>query len=184
MVDPKKHSSPPAEDIEAFREAVGEVEPLKQDRAEPFRRGRRPVPIEQEPESLFEEDFADRRTETGEELLFVRPGLQRRVVRELRRGRIVPEASLDLHGLHVEEARRVLQQFVADALSRRLRCLRVIHGKGRRTGERQPVLKEKVDQWLPQCPQVLAVCSAPAWDGGAGAAYVLLSRQRPSREPF
>ncbi len=179
-----KHPHPPAEDIEVFHQAIGDVEPLEQDRAQPFQQGRRPVPLEQPPESPFAEDFADRRIEPGESLLFVRPGLQQRVLRELRRGRIVPEASLDLHGLRVEEARRVLQRFLAHALSRRFRCLRVIHGKGRRTDGSQPVLKQKLDQWLPQCPQVLAVCSAPSWDGGAGAAYVLLSRSRPEQEPF
>ncbi|MGD8310820.1 MAG: Smr/MutS family protein, partial [Chromatiales bacterium] len=54
--------------------------------------------------------------------------------------------------------------------------VRIIHGKGGVRG--QPVLKQKVDQWLPQHPDVLALCSAPSWDGGTGAAYVLLARRR------
>jgi DNA-nicking Smr family endonuclease len=179
-----KPQPPPTDDIEVFLEAVGDVEPLQQDRTEPFRRSRKPVPIEQEAQSLFEGEFADRQIQTGDELWFLRPGLQRRVFQELRRGRITPEATLDLHGLRVEEARQALQRFLAHALSRGFRCLRVIHGKGKRTGDSQPVLKQKVDQWLPQCPAVLAVCSAPSWDGGTGAAYVLLARPHTRGESF
>jgi DNA-nicking Smr family endonuclease len=175
MSDPKRHSPSP-EDAEAFREAMGDVQPLEQDRAEPFRRRRRPVPREQE-EPETGDPFIDRAIETGDELWFVRPGVQRRVFHDLRRGRIPPEACLDLHGLRVEEARQAMRQFVQHALDRRFRCVRIIHGKGGRTG--QPVLKQKVDQWLPQHPDVLALCSAPSWDGGTGAAYVLLARRRP-----
>jgi DNA-nicking Smr family endonuclease len=178
-------SKPPASqdnDREAFLEAMGDVDRLEQDRAEPFHRRRRPVPIDQPEERSAQEVYADRSLETGDELQFMRPGLQRRVYQDLRRGRITPEASLDLHGLRVEEARRVLYQFIMHALDRRFRCVRIVHGKGGRAGDRQPILKQKVDQWLPQQREVLALCSAPSWDGGTGAAYVLLARRREGQD--
>jgi len=160
---------------------MGDVDRLDQDRAEPFQRRRRPEPIEQPQDTAAQQAYSDRNIETGDELQFMRPGLQRRVYQDLRRGRIIPEASLDLHGLRVEEARRVLYRFVMHALDRGFRCVRIIHGRGGRAGDRQPVLKQKVDQWLPQQREVLAICSAPSWDGGTGAAYVLLARRRQER---
>ncbi len=63
-----------------------------------------------------------------------------------------------------------------DALRDRLQCVRVIHGKGLRSGARGPVLKLSVNRWLRQWDDVLAFVSAPARDGGTGALYVLLRR--------
>ena len=173
----KPHSNSPDEDAAAFLEAMEDVKRLEQDRREPFHRRPRPVPLEHDEGQDDDEPFVDRPIETGDELHFVRPGVQKRVFHDLRRGRIAPEACLDLHGLRVGEAREALQRFLTYASERRLRCVRIIHGKGGRSG--QPVLKQKVDQWLPQRRQVLALCSAPSWDGGTGAAYVLLARRRP-----
>jgi DNA-nicking Smr family endonuclease len=57
---------------------------------------------------------------------------------------------------------------------RRMSCVRVIHGKGRRSGPRGPVLKNVVNQWLQRNGDVLAFGSARSIDGGSGAVYVLL----------
>ncbi|RMD71241.1 MAG: DNA mismatch repair protein MutS, partial [Gammaproteobacteria bacterium] len=58
---------------------------------------------------------------------------------------------------------------------RRYRCVRIVHGKGRRSA-RQPVLKQKVNGWLRARDEVLAFCSARPHHGGTGALYVLLRR--------
>ena len=115
--------------------------------------------------------------ETPVFLDFVRPGVQRRVYRDLQRGVIEPQATLDLHGMRVIDARQVFSQFLSQSLKAGRRCVRIIHGKGRGSGNSQPVLKQKTNQWLQQRPEVLAFCTAPRWDGGTGAAYVLLSRK-------
>lgn len=104
------------------------------------------------------------------------PGAQQRVMQRLRQGRIAIERDLDLHGLTAVEARRQLPGFLADAQADGLRCVRIIHGKGYRSPEQRPVLKSLLDQWLPQCPEVLAYCSALPKHGGTGAVYVLLRR--------
>ena len=62
-----------------------------------------------------------------------------------------------------------------------LRCAHIIHGKGYRSGERQPVLKRKVNYWLRLRPDVLAFCSATPRDGGTGAVYVLLRNPDKAR---
>lgn len=164
------------DDHNLFKDAMADATPLESDKAEPFRQKRRPVPIEQPAEEEPEEEFADRSVQTHDELQFVRPGIQKRLFADLRRGKLPPEETLDLHGLRVEEARQVLKQFIKQAQLRRYRCVRIIHGKGKGSSDQQPVLKQKVNQWLPQAKEVLAFCSAPRWDGGTGAAYVLIAR--------
>ena len=81
---------------------------------------------------------------------------------------------LDLHGMTVAEARPMLAEFIADSRQQRLRCVRIIHGKGFRSASAQPVLKGLVNNWLRQHDGVLAFCSARPADGGTGAVYVLL----------
>jgi DNA-nicking Smr family endonuclease len=166
----------PAHD-ELFREAIGDVRPLPQDRAEPHRVRRRPLPLELPTGDTDDDQLADSAGETPEFLDFMRPGVQRRLYDDLRRGLIPPEATLDLHGMRVTEARLALLRFLLQSLHRQRRCVRLIHGKGFGSGGEPAVLKQKVNHWLPQRPEVLAFCSAPRWDGGTGAAYVLLSRR-------
>ena len=52
--------------------------------------------------------------------------------------------------------------------------MRIIHGKGRGSGQRGPVLKSAVNRWLRRFDTVRAFCSARKMDGGTGALYVLL----------
>ncbi len=114
--------------------------------------------------------------ETGEELSYRAPGLAESVFRKLRRGRIAVEEEIDLHGLSVAEAKDYLHEFIVTAQGRGRRCIRVIHGKGKRSGQRGPVLKGKVDRWLRQWSEVAGFCSARQQDGGTGAVYVLLRK--------
>ena len=52
--------------------------------------------------------------------------------------------------------------------------VRIVHGKGRGSGQRGPVLKQKVNRWLRQWDTVLAFVSTRQVHGGTGALYVLL----------
>jgi DNA-nicking Smr family endonuclease len=100
--------------------------------------------------------------------------VQQRLFRDLRRGKIRSELELDLHGLTANHARQTLEQFLSDCQQRKLRCARIIHGKGYGSKGQQPVLKQKLNIWLRQHRDVLAFCSATPQDGGTGAVYVLL----------
>lgn len=106
-----------------------------------------------------------------------RQSIPRRRLNQLKNGEIRWEARLDLHGLRPDAARESLCHFI-DCQSRLgSRCLLIIHGKGSHQGE-APILKNHVNHWLTQLPHVLAFHSALARDGGSGALYVLLQRQR------
>jgi DNA-nicking Smr family endonuclease len=84
------------------------------------------------------------------------------------------QSVIDLHGMTVDEARDALADFLLEARNRGLRCVRVIHGKGLTSPNREPVLKGKVRRWLAQWDDVLAYCEAARHAGGAGAVIVLL----------
>ncbi len=168
----------PEEERALFREAMAGVQRQagEGERVEPFRRRRPPRPLEHLREDPAE-TLADLSVETPEFFEFRRPGIQRRLFRDLQRGLLPPEESLDLHGMRVTEARTAFSRFLHASLGRGLRCVRIVHGKGRNSPDSQPVLKQKTYQWLLQSEPVLAFVSAPRWDGGSGATYVLLSRK-------
>jgi DNA-nicking Smr family endonuclease len=86
----------------------------------------------------------------------------------------VTQDQLDLHGLRSEEARQLLAAFLNEALAKGLRCVCIVHGKGLRSENREPVLKRKVGNWLAQRDEVLAFVQARPEDGGSGAVVVLL----------
>jgi DNA-nicking Smr family endonuclease len=113
----------------------------------------------------------------GDELRFARPGVPDNVLRSLRRGLYRVEAETDLHGLNASEAAMHLGEFLREARARRLRCVRIIHGKGLRSGARGPVLKNTVNHLLRRADAVLAFASARPVDGGTGATLVLLERR-------
>jgi DNA-nicking Smr family endonuclease len=177
-----KRDIPP--EAELFREAVRDVKPLP-----PRVRARAPV-AGRKPPPRARFTAADRAmvlveslaapgpgeiTDTGDEISFRRPGVQDGVLRKLKRGEYRVEEVCDLHGLRVDEAKQVLREFLAEALAHRLRCVRIIHGKGMGSGPRGPVLKNAVNMILRKTAPVLAFTSARRIDGGTGAINVLIS---------
>jgi DNA-nicking Smr family endonuclease len=118
------------------------------------------------------DDFA--LLETGDELRFRRPGVSEATLKRLRRGEFAVDAEIDLHGLTAVEARAAMKTFIEHAVARQMTCVRIVHGKGRRSGPRGPVLKNVVNVWLQRTNAVLAFGSPPPVHGGSGAVYVLL----------
>jgi DNA-nicking Smr family endonuclease len=112
--------------------------------------------------------------ETGDALLFRRSSVSETVFRQLRRGQYRIEGEVDLHGMTAAAVEPVLREFLADAMQHRARVVRVIHGKGLRSGNRGPVLKLAASNYLRRVGAVLAFASAREVDGGSGAILVLL----------
>ncbi len=173
---------------EEFRSMVGTVRPLAiKQRVEHDRPPHPPIPrqrIEDDQQvliaSVSDEFEIDTLLHTDAELSFRRPGIGPDVLRRLRRGEWVIQDHLDLHGARVDEARELLAHFLREAIKRGLRCVRVVHGKGLGSKDRQPVLKGKARVWLAQRDEVIAFCQARPAEGGSGALVVLL---RPTARP-
>ena len=112
--------------------------------------------------------------ESGEEISFRRAGVSETVLKRLKRGHFKVDAEIDLHGLTSPQARAALRDFIAAERAHGARCIRVVHGKGLRSGPRGPVLKNVVNIFLRRMGVVVAFGSARPLDGGSGAIYVLL----------
>lgn len=176
--DPKADPS----DAAAFRTAMRDVKPLsphppRSSPPAPARRTRA-TPLRRRAAEALEETMPLIATAAGEDaaasLSFHRGGVRDQVMRRLRRGLIPSEGELDLHGLNQTEARDRLADFIARSRDSGSRCVRVVHGKGYRSGARGPILKTAVNLWLRRHLDVMAFTSAKAIDGGTGALYVLL----------
>ena len=176
----------PTEDERAlFRDAVAGAKPLVPDRVhhEPPPPPAVPAQRKLDEAAALAESLSpaplDLSLEGGDEPNYLRPGLARTVLRDLRRGRWVVQDHLDLHGATRDEARLLLGEVLGDSLRRCLRCVRVVHGKGLGSPGREPVLKGLVKHWLMHRTDVLAYCQARAAEGGSGALVLLLKGNRP-----
>ena len=99
------------------------------------------------------------------------------VLKKLARGEYAAQEELDLHGLPAKTAEALLREFLRDCRAHGLGCVRIVHGKGRNSEERLPVVKNMVDRVLRHRADVLAFHSPPAAQGGAGAVVVLLEKR-------
>ncbi len=175
-----KHKPLSKADQALFREAVGPVKRLHCDRVQTPHGHPPPEPrlTEDDERQVLEElltsPWEAAELDTGEELYYHRSGVQHGVLRKLRRGQYRVSAVLDLHGMNVVSAHSALRLFLLSAKREHLTCVRIIHGKGKRSRHKGPVLKTKVNHWLRQRDDILAFCSARPVDGGTGAVYVLL----------
>lgn len=186
-----QHKKPPPTGTEAspddrdlFRRLMAETKPLAVDVVPPRRR--KPPPrarfARQDEREVLKEslaaDIEEAESHNGDGLHHRHPSVGKKTFRRLARGGFSVQAHIDLHGMTTEEARGALATFIEDCRSRGQTCVRVVHGKGHRSGARGPVLKRKVDLWLRRRDDVLAFVSARQVDGGSGAVYVLLRRAR------
>ena len=185
MSNPSDPSDPPDDDDAAlFRHMMEDVKPLPGDnRIEPVT-APRPARVRKHAKTAASEPGRNVFIQSDyvppvapeESLFFARPGLQEKVRKRLRRGQMPVEARLDLHGKTITQASELLDSFLQQAQREGLRCVLVIHGRGHRSQDNQPVLKAQVNHWLRQHPAVLAFASTLPQDGGVGALYVLVKK--------
>jgi DNA-nicking Smr family endonuclease len=120
-------------------------------------------------------------TETEEYVEGARLGLDPRLLSQLRRGEFSVQAHLDLHGMIQADAKEALTNFIVDSVRKGRRTVLIVHGRGLRSPGGLPVLKHAAAQWLSHGiagGYVLAFATARPNDGGAGAVYALLRRER------
>jgi DNA-nicking Smr family endonuclease len=174
------------EDI--FREAMSGVSPMMHDKA--YHEAEKPkIKSRQanfevnsfEEEMLVHDTLSDELeiedVDNEEVLSFCKSGIQKSVFKKLRTGSYRISDELDLHGSTLKQAKKILLYYLQEAVQFEGCCVRIIHGKGHRSGNNKPVLKTHVNHWLSEHERVLAFHSAKAKDGGTGAVYVLLKTQ-------
>jgi len=173
-----------SDDFGLFRESIGTVRRIRSSRAEPERRRAPATPRMRDADErravdeLGEARPGEHELETGEELCWLRPGIQNRVLRRLRRGYWSVQDEIDLHRMNSDAAARSIRIFIDEALASGKRCVRIVHGKGLRSGPAGPRLKTVTARVLSRHPSVLAFVSAPPADGGTGAVYVLMKHSQ------
>ncbi|MFC3060556.1 Smr/MutS family protein [Paenirhodobacter populi] len=123
----------------------------------------------------------------GEDLARQPVAMDRKAHRAMTRGKLEPEARLDLHGMTLAEAHPRLIRFVLSSQDRGHRLILIITGKGKRAQDDGPIpvrtgiLRHQVPQWLrlpPLASVVLQVTEAHLKHGGSGAYYIYLRRLR------
>ena len=173
--------NPPEPQESLFQQAVKNARPLNID--VPFTEKTYPKPIAKQfmrdekqalKDSLSDNYYPAHELESGEELLYLREGQTPNILSKLRRGFWVVQAQIDLHGLISDEAREYVAEFLSSCKKKNIRCIRIVHGKGLGSRNREPVLKHKLRNWLMQKDEVIAYAQAKPEDGGSGAVIVLL----------
>jgi len=183
----KDRSAPASQqDIALFRRAMALVTPIKDTRraflpsipaeaAEILRQRRERATGEDSPAPLrVLSDQFHPASPSGDDSSFVRGGHGPDLLKGLRKGKWPVEASLDLHGSTLEQARARFDRFLQSCLAHQIRCVRIVHGKGYGSRDGEPVLKQTVRRWLRQLDAVQAYSECAEHEGGAGAVHILL----------
>ena len=168
------------DDREAFAEATKGVRRLKPQNLAPLDAPRPKPKARQsraEHKAVLEQSLnGPFSAETLEEISFRRDTVSNQIFRRLKRGEFTIEAEIDLHGMRLTEAQTELHHFLRECIGNGVSSVRIVHGKGTRSGPDGPILKPSVHHWLLLWDEVLAFASSQPRHGGNGAVYVLLKR--------
>jgi DNA-nicking Smr family endonuclease len=168
-----------AKDVDLFASAMTDVKPL---------RGRKRPPVTARPKA--ERSSTPRKrsptplgTTAPPELALDDQIFDRDISRSLARGKLVPQASLDLHGMTLAAAERAVAGFLDNVAAEDLRIVLVVTGKGLRLDSGRMLggrIRAEFLGWLNRADnrqRVRAVRPAHPRHGGSGAFYVLLRRR-------
>jgi len=175
---------PPQDDngSDLLRDLLGDVKPLSHNKIDPDTAPKTPVQKTRQIKRSTTSGYAVRdyapNIGADEILCFARDGVQPKFMSQLKKGQYPIDTKVDLHGVTIDQAGMKLHQAINNALSQQMRCLLVVHGRGKGSFDNKPAIKAHVDLWLRDTPAVLAFHSALPKHGGTGAVYVLLKRQR------
>ena len=181
------------EDDEDFRSAMGDVEPLAdhKSKVERVRRSEDSLALQnrrdaalglnrrnEDPNPLYLGEVPS--VEPRACLEWKKDGVQREVFRKLATGAYPIDASLDLHGLTVKEARVAVYQLLVRAQVKQWRTILIAHGRGEASATPARI-KSYVAYWMSQHPMVIAYHSALQRHGGTGACYVLIKKSAKAK---
>jgi len=167
------------EDQNLFRQTVGKVRSTSSNKVL-LNTANKPKPYPKQQHHNIDEDLINvsvselEKVGLEDSMSFILPGVQNNVLKKLRRGFFGLDSEIDLHGLTSSAAKKQLLHFLNRCTISGYRCVHIVHGKGYRSVDSQPVLKNDLNLWLRQHKDVQAFCSAPPKAGGTGAVFVLL----------
>jgi DNA-nicking Smr family endonuclease len=169
------------DDAQEFLEAMAGSTPIAKKRSRV--RNVRHAPVAVEVSTAQPIDFtADEHFDVRYSDRYIRAsaaGVSKETLAKLERGEFTVRSHVDLHGMALDDARRAVDEFLADRHRRGERCVLIITGKGRNSRRQVGVLRERIPEWLargPSARRVLAFVTARPCDGGEGAFYVLLRK--------
>ena len=179
MADKRRKNRTWVDDATAWERVAETVKPLKPGARRALET---PVPVRPEPVRLA----APRKAPVGAEV--PRPQAPEptatadpKMLRRLRRGEYVIDATLDLHHQTLDQAHRSLRRFIDVAYQTGRRTILVITGRGLGPNGATGKIRAAVPRWLDEPgfrERILGVTPAQPRDGGAGALYVLIRRKR------
>lgn len=161
------------EDKKTFKDAIGKIKPMVQDKVIPERQLKSNLVKQkkdlkrQVAEFHFSDEFEPELPNQGP-MRYIREGVDSFEAKNLRRGAYAPELILDLHGLDQQNAKREIAALLVACHKEHVRCVCIVHGIGGK------ILKNKTPHWLVQHPDVMAFHQAPLAYGGDGALLVLI----------
>jgi DNA-nicking Smr family endonuclease len=166
-------------DEDLFRQAVGEVVPLKSPprtdskAPRPSRPRHQREPVSTARQYIHQDDNDPTHINAEDGSSHRKNGVQKRILQKLKRGQFPVVEQLDLHSMSTLTGHAALLEFIEGIPNRTLECVRIIHGKGLRSAD-GPRLKLMARKLLREHPRVLAFTDCKPADGGSGAVDVLL----------
>ena len=101
------------------------------------------------------------------------PSTPKNTFLDLKHGKIPVSKTINVRGMTVEEALDSIETLFKHTVKQT--NVLVIHGKGLRSHQQEPMLKKSIQTLCYQHPQILAYCQALSSDGGSGATYLLVT---------
>lgn len=180
----------PHSDSELFFQQMADVTPLKQDAIETPKTSAK-IALS----SFYQQQSSKQITLLSERLneltinsinpddyiSFKSPGLQSGVFKNLRLAKYDIDATLELKGLSINQARAHLIAELTECYRRNIRVILIKHGVGAENSEHPAKLKSAINTWLPEFPFVLGFHTAQTQHGGYGATYVLLTKNEQAK---
>ncbi len=180
MPEDKNKDLSSTEDSRLFRETLGDVKPITSDKYNPIVDQPKPRPKKKRFESskqVFDTpEYRPSDIQSEDRVFYAKQGIRDKTIRQLKRGKLIVDDKVDLHGLTQAEAHQYLDAFILQQTEQHHRCVLIVHGKGMGSSSQFPILKNMVFNQLKAHELVLALSSAQQRDGGAGALYVLLKQ--------
>ncbi|MEG3757909.1 DNA endonuclease SmrA [Pseudoalteromonas carrageenovora] len=181
----------PFSDFDLFLSSMEDVKPINHDTVTPISNSHSATLAQKEKRKAAQTNLANDENYLQSEhveildplaiLSFKKDGVQSAVFKNLRLAKYQVDATLDLHGQLLKNARNTLFSFIADCHQRNIRVVLIRHGIGIKNKAKPGILKSYVNKWLQELPQVLAFHTALRHHGGSGATYVLLKKSEEKK---